>query len=62
VAHFNVPPDDDPTAAWVAQLNYLAQLCDEVYLRDQVSHGVHSPELERLQAAYRALAAQKPAG
>ena len=29
MAVYRAPADDDPVAAWVAQLNYLGQLCDE---------------------------------
>ena len=35
MAIYNIPPDDDPVAAWVAQVNYFAELYNETFARDQ---------------------------
>ncbi len=62
MATYYISPKDDPEAAWAAQVNYLAQLCDEQSLVDQVpAGGESSEELAALNAQYRRLAGMGPA-
>lgn len=63
MAVYYLPTDDDPIAQWVAQLNYLGQLCDEqaemesLFERWPGKPLKPSAELRQLMAEWRALAA-----
>ena len=63
MAVYHLPTDDDPTAQWVAHLNYLGQLCDEqAELESLFEQWLGKPlkpsaELRQLMAEWRALAA-----
>ncbi len=60
MAVYNLPPDDDPEAQWVARLNYLGQLIDEQAGLD--AQGTPGPdfqpsrELQALMARWRGVA------
>lgn len=63
MAVYHLAPDDDSIAQWVARLNYLGQLCDEQAEYEGLSEPSSescqpSPELRRLMAEWRRLAAK----